>query len=49
MADIFDDAMKEAAKYDLDAEVMVSIFNYLQIDETKLDSAIAYAFSEWDI
>lgn len=49
LADIFDEAMSDAAKYNLEAEVLVSMLHHLQINETKLHAAIAYAFSEWDI
>ncbi len=49
LADIWEDELKKARVYSLEAEVIQTAFNHLGIHKESLKDALAYALSEWDI
>lgn len=49
LADIWKEALDESRKCSLEAEVIVTAFEFLGVTKESLEGALAYALGEWDI
>lgn len=49
LANIWEEALAKSRKCSLEAEVIVTALEYLEVTKVKLEDALIYALGEWDI